>query len=962
VRALPGGGGMLRSVPTMRRQVPLLTGVAFLLASAVGGLVVWQAEQAWQRDRRELVGKAAAGAAFALEQQVSRALSATYTLSALVQHDEEVADFDRLAAQLLPAFAGVASLQLAPGGVVARIHPLAGNEAALGHDLLADPDRRFQAMEAVTSRRLTVAGPFELRQGGMGLVGRLAIYLPVPGAAGGERFWGLVTALIRLPPLLEAAQIGRLDEAGYAWQLSHPEAERGRRGCFARCDQPLADPAVEFPVEVPNGAWTLSVAPRGGWPRPGWLLPAWLAVLAAALGLAALGWLVLRQPERLQREVALRTDQLARANAALASEVAERSRAELALRVSEEMFRVAFRTSPEPLTLTRLDDGMVVAVNDGFLELHGLKDEEVVGHRMGDLGLWIDPRERTDLMAELEATGAVRGRDIRLRAAGGVTCVLSYSAGVVVLGGVKHALAMGLDVTKERATVAALQRVTAELRQSEARYRFAMRSMPVVQWAIDQDGRFTLSEGQGLAALGLRAGEVVGRSVGEVYAAFPEVIAAYERALAGQSFQLQIDFSAVVFDSHWAPLRDDAGRVVGVAGVALDVTGRRREEGARKEAEARLALMERLAATGRLAAGVAHEINNPLTYVQGNLEVLLEQRGGAADPATLGLLREALAGARRVRDIVRDLRTFARGGDDAVGACDPAAAARAALDITGNELRHRARLVTRFDPAPRAGIPERRLTQVLVNLLVNACRAIPEGGDGPKEIRVTVREAGGGAVVEVADSGVGMTPEVRARVFEPFFTTRDVGEGMGLGLALSRAMVAEAGGDIEVESEPGRGSLFRVRLPAAQPEAARPADAAPPAGPAPAAPARPLQVLVVDDEPMVARAVARALRRHRVEVVGSAAEALARLAAGPPPDAIVCDLMMPEVTGMDLHDRLGAERPELARRMVFLTGGAFTDRARAFVERHHGRVVEKPVDGAELLGLVEAVARPAGAG
>jgi PAS domain S-box-containing protein len=534
------------------------------------------------------------------------------------------------------------------------------------------------------------------------------------------------------------------------------------------------------------------------------------------------------------------------------------------------------------------------------------------------------------------------------------------------VGGVKHMLAVGRDVTEERAAVAALERVTAELRRSEARNRFAVRSMPVVQWVIDREGRFTLSEGQALAALGLKPGELVGRSVQEVYAGDPDVLAAVARAMAGQTFETRNVFGPTILESHWAPLRDDVGEVVGVTGVALDVTGRTREEGARKEAEARLALMERLAATGRLAAGVAHEINNPLTYVLGNLEVLLERLDGdGADPATLALLRDARDGAGRVRDIVRDLRAFARGGDDATGSCDPAAAARAALDIAGNELRHRARLETSFGPSPRAAIPERRLAQVLVNLLVNACRAIPEDGDGEKVVRVAVRGEGDGVVIEVADTGTGMTPEVQARLFEPFFTTRDVGEGMGLGLALSRAMVTGAGGEIEVESAPGRGSLFRLRIPAAPPQAERsgtPAPAAPStASSGPAAQARPLRVLVVDDEAVVARAVARALRPHVVVVAGSAAEALAALGSGDPPDAIVCDLMMPEVTGMDLHERLAAERPELARRMIFLTGGAFTDRARAFLEQRRGQVMEKPIEGAALRGLVERVAREGGA-
>jgi len=965
------GGSAWRGVSSARvhpvkRNVLLIAAVIFLAAGAAGGLVVEQAERAWRANQREAAGRAAAGAAMALELLIAHSSSATHPLAALVEGDEEMVDFEAQAALLLPAFPAVSSLQLAPGGVLRRIYPLAGNERAIGLDLVADPARRPRVEEAMRTRLLVLDGPFELRQGGIGVAGRLAVMVRDASAPGGERFWGVASALMRLPALVEAARLNNLDKAGYAWQLGRHGAEAGRMDCFAGCDARVDALAVKLPVAVPGGSWTLLVAPKGGWGAPGWLVAAWATALVVALALASAGGYLLHQPVRLRREVALRTEELGRTNAALGAEVEERSRAEQALRASEEMFRVAFRTSPEPLTLTRLDNGSLVAVNEGFLRLHGGKDEDVIGRRTSELGLWTDLREREALMAELAARGTVRGLDVHLRAAGGATCILSFSASVVDLGGVKHMLAMGRDVTEERAATAALERVSAELRLSEARHRFTVRSMPVVQWAIDREGRFTLSEGQALAALGLKPGEVVGRSVQEVYAGHPEVLAAVARAMAGETFETRNVFGPTVLESHWAPIRDDAGEVVGVAGVALDITGRAREEMARKEAEARLALMERLAATGRLAAGVAHEINNPLTYVLGNLEVLLERLGGAgADPVTLALLRDARDGAVRVRDIVRDLRGFARGGDDAAGSCDPVAAARAALDIAGNELRHRARLETSFGPSPRAAIPERRLTQVLVNLLVNACRAIPEDGDGEKVVRVAVRGEGGGVVIEVADTGVGMTPEVQARLFEPFFTTRDVGEGMGLGLALSRAMVVEAGGEIEVESTPGRGSLFRLRLPAAPPQAERsatPATAAPSTPSCgPTAQARPLRVMVVDDEPVVARAVARALRPHVVVVVGSAGEALAALAADDPPDAIVCDLMMPEVTGMDLHDRLAGERPELARRMIFLTGGAFTDRARAFLELRRGRVMEKPVEGTALRRLVEKVALEGGA-
>jgi len=214
-----------------------------------------------------------------------------------------------------------------------------------------------------------------------------------------------------------------------------------------------------------------------------------------------------------------------------------------------------------------------------------------------------------------------------------------------------------------------------------------------------------------------------------------------------------------------------------------------------------------------------------------------------------------------------------------------------------------------------------------------------------------------------------MTEAVRARLFEPFFTTRQVGEGMGLGLALCQAMVTEAGGRVEVETAPGAGSTFRLRLRAAPegagaaagPAAPGPAEASPPApGPAPRPEGRggaPLRILVVDDEPMVGRAVGRLLGGHQVDLATSGAQALERIRAGAGYQVVICDLMMPDLTGMDLRERLAVEAPALARRMVFLTGGAFTERARAFVEQGDVRVLEKPVDADALRALVEEIGR-----
>jgi signal transduction histidine kinase len=528
----------------------------------------------------------------------------------------------------------------------------------------------------------------------------------------------------------------------------------------------------------------------------------------------------------------------------------------------------------------------------------------------------------------------------------------------LVLDGADHSLVIVRDVTEERLTQAALT-------ESAEQVRAVFQSVPMVQLSLDTDGRFTLLEGRGLDALRLQPGELVGRTIYEAAKELPDLIKGFLRALGGTIFVGCYRVGRHHFDVHWAPLLNEDGTIRGVSGIALEVTARIAAERARKETEARLVAAERLVSMGRLAAGVAHEINNPLAWVMSNLEFAIDRAGrGEGDPELAELLGEAKLGAERVRDIVRDLRVFAR-SEGETGGCDAVAVARASLAMARNELRHRAQVETRFEQVPMVAIPQRQLGQVLVNLLVNAAQAIREGSAADNAVTVGVRPDREGVVVEVRDTGSGMPREIRERIFEPFFTTKQ-GEGMGLGLALCQTMVHEAGGEISVESEPGKGSTFRVWLPTAEtaaagqsltPPAARLEEAAS-KGPEPTpAPGRRSRVLVVDDEPLVGKTVARVLVEHDVEYVPGAEEALERIHHGSRYDALVCDLMMPEMTGMDLAQRLADEEHELSRHMVFLTGGAFTDRARAFVALTRAPVVEKPFEQAQLKRGVDLALR-----
>ena len=306
--------------------------VAFVTTAAMGALLLWQEGRADEAGRRQAAAGVAARAALALQQQVVGTLSATAAIAAVIRQHGQVEDFDPMAAELLRAYRGLANLQLAPGGVVRAIHPLAGSEGALGHDLFADPERRADAEATVRARRLTMAGPFRLRQGGVGMVGRLPVFVP---QGDGERFWGFVNALLRLPDVLAESRLDRLQAEGWDWTLARVTADGGEE-TFAGHGQPDEAP-VSFPVEVPNARWMLRLAPSGGWRPAGAHLLGWGATLLAALAAAAGAFVLARQPERLRRQVAERTEALAAANRRLQDELAERHRVEEQLVHAQKM-------------------------------------------------------------------------------------------------------------------------------------------------------------------------------------------------------------------------------------------------------------------------------------------------------------------------------------------------------------------------------------------------------------------------------------------------------------------------------------------------------------------------------------------------------------------------------------------------------------------------------------------------
>ncbi len=388
--------------------------------------------------------------------------------------------------------------------------------------------------------------------------------------------------------------------------------------------------------------------------------------------------------------------------------------------------------------------------------------------------------------------------------------------------------------------------------------------------------------------------------------------------------------------------------------VVRDVTDR-------NSAQAQVLLADRMSSLGRLASGVAHEINNPLAYVMLNLEFLSKRIGEltpAAPPATLEAMAAAVQhsreGTERMRQIVRALSDFGRGDEERVGAVDVNRVLESAVEIAAMQLRHRTRVTRRYDPVVFARANAFRLGQVFVNLLVNAADALRDG-DADNEILLVTRVRGDGSVVaEVRDNGQGIPRAAIPRIFDPFFTTKAVGRGTGLGLSVCHSIVTSFGGAILCESEEGKGSCFTVVLDAA-PDTVETGELLP----SPAAPGTERgRVLVVDDDLRVANAVAAALDDQDVTVAESGSDAVDRCTRESY-DCILCDVMMPEVSGIDVHESLARQGRGMDRNVMFLTGGAVTEGAQSALARSGRPVLEKPVDVYELRAAVACVVRAA---
>ena len=485
---------------------------------------------------------------------------------------------------------------------------------------------------------------------------------------------------------------------------------------------------------------------------------------------------------------------------------------------------------------------------------------------------------------------------------------------------------------------------------SETRYRAIFEHATDGIFVAAADHRYVDVNPAGAAMLGYTRDELLTMSISDVLDA---------EALATRPIGLELAAPNVSFFSERRLCRKDGtvfdAEIHGVKLADGSLESVVRDVSERKRVHATLAATERMASLGRLAHGVGHEINNPLAYLTMNLE-LVRTKVRAAPTDLREALEAALAsaedGAARIAHVVRSLASFGRGDADTVRSVQLSRVVQDARMLTANRLKHMAAIEVDVDSAPPVLANEFHLVQVFVNLLLNAADAMETVTNDRHLVRITASAAADEHVtVDVVDTGTGIPRHERARIFDPFFTTKAVGRGTGIGLSISQAILAKFGGTIAIDEErdAGSGALFRVTL--------KRASGAPVAvaSVSPARASRRLRLLIIDDEPLIRRIVARALPEHEVVTLDTVPAAI-ELCLREDFDAVLCDLMLPGMTGEAFFSALEKSKPELARRVVFMTGGAFTGSAQAFLDRVPDRCLAKPFSVKQLLEALLAAA------
>ncbi|MBF0181202.1 MAG: PAS domain S-box protein [Magnetococcales bacterium] len=772
------------------------------------------------KQMRDIVGAVRAN----LEASINRRIHLLQGLSAFVianPHFDEN-EFQAFVRELGSGLDGVRSLQLAPKAVVTHIHPLQGNEAAKGHDLLNDPQRHDAVQKAIDAKKLILAGPVELRQGGKALIGRLPIFLN--DAKDGTSFWGLAIMVIDFTPLLQESRL--FDPSPYMEIALRGKDGLGARGAlFFGPESAFQDDAVTQEITLPNGSWQVAARPRHGWPTdwPGRALFLALGGVLSLLVGVAIHHLI-RKPQRLQQAL---------------------DEGELQLRA----LSTAIRSVATAVVITNRD-GVIEWVNPAFSEETGYTPEEIIGRTHAVLKSGLQPAAfYRELWETILAGRTWRGEFTNRHKKGHLYVEESVITPVMDKDNqIERFIAIKQDVTRRRQAETALK-------ASHLRFRSLIQSASDAIIIANQEGRIETWNRGAREMFGYEEEEVHDHPLEFIIP--PEYRERHRARLAGFDMRDTTDMRLTRITRELSGLRK-SGETFPVElslshwklgeshyhlAIIRDLTARKQTERQLKEYAEKLETMveertrqllhtERLATLGTFAAGIGHEIKNPNSFITGNIAFLrqfwsqaapLLEQAAATDPKGrvarfLTEVQPALEGiekgSQRITTIIDSLKSYASGnretGKRAVALREPLREARTLLQ---HRLKHGVRLEESLPEDLTLTCNAQEISQVFINLFTNAMDAMEEHGVTDRFIEVEGRWEGDGVRIVVRDNGPGIPKESRARIFEPFVTTKGPTRGTGLGLSIVKGIVEGHLGRISLLDDGGPGAGFLIEFP-----------------------------------------------------------------------------------------------------------------------------------------------------
>jgi PAS domain S-box-containing protein len=625
-----------------------------------------------------------------------------------------------------------------------------------------------------------------------------------------------------------------------------------------------------------------------------------------------------------------------------------------ARREPEARLAQLFETLQEGVYLST-PEGRILDANPAMVRMLGYGSrEELLAVSAYDL--YFDPGERDRLREQAERADTLRDLEITLRRKDGkpVRCLDSCSVLRDGAGRVVQYQGALVDITERT-------EIQKRLHQEQEFVRRLVDSIPDAIVVLDAEGRFTFVSSRAEELSGYRAEELVGQRLGEHADEKdrPELRNFFQKLISGKCASEQLEYRAQRKDGAWRTFRVSAGPLFDTDGTIVGIVASGRDVTESKKVEQQLLQTEKLAAMGQMIAGVAHELNNPLTAILGVTDLLRQRADDETSRRQTDLVHQQ---ARRAANIVQGLLAFARPSAPSHNRIKLEEVVQTALQARQTSLRENG-VTVEFLPEPNLPAAQgdpKQLLQVFLALIVNAEQAIREVRDHGS-LRVRLARAGDKVVVSFEDDGTGIRADVLPKIFDPFFTTKRPGGGTGLGLTMCLAIAKEHGGTIDVQSDPGAGAVFRVVLPAASSAALAETPAAKRTGTGVSNLLRGHSALVVDDEEGIRELIQVGLsaRGLEVECAGSSEEALERLASRSY-DAILCDFNLPGLSGEQLFERLRARRDGFKQHFVFMTGDLLDGPAVKTIKQQGAQVVQKPFQISELAALLAETFEPVG--